>query len=65
MAADPQDRWRGLVPDDVGGVALVLAGVCGDVQVDDVELRVAVSGRDEEAAGRVVNVLGMDGGKVR
>lgn len=57
MAAHPQHRLLLTAAVQIGGVALVLAGVLSDVQVVDVQLGVVVSAVDEEAAGGVVDFL--------
>lgn len=57
MAAHPEHRLLFAAAVRVGGVALVLARVLGDVQVVDVQLSVVVSAVDEEAAGGVVYFL--------
>lgn len=57
MAAHPEHNLLLTVAVRVGGIALVLAGVLGDVQVVDVQLGVVVSAVDEEAAGGVVDFL--------
>ena len=48
VAADPQDRLCGRRADDVGGVALVIARVRVDVQVQDVQLSVVIVVDDDE-----------------
>lgn len=60
MAPDSQHRSHRGGAEDIGGVALVLAGVRCDVQIDDGELGVAVLAVDGEAAGGVVNILEID-----
>lgn len=57
MAAHPEHGLLLAAAVRVGGVALVLAGVLGDVQVVDVQLGVVVSAVDIEAAGGVVDFL--------
>lgn len=57
MAAHPEHGLLLAAAVRVGGVALVLAGVQGDVQVVDVQLGVVVPAVDEEAAGGVVDLL--------
>ena len=51
VAADPQHRLLVAAADNVGGVAVVLAWIQTNVQVDNVELGVIVSAVDEEASG--------------
>lgn len=57
MAAHPEHGLLLAAAIRVGGVALILAGVLGDVQVVDVQLSVVVSAVDEEAASGVVDLL--------